>query len=103
MLECKVNRWVGHVGPNWDYDIGFRSKELVDEYIANDPIKIFEEKLRKEEINTQEQIQEIHDRVTDEVEKSYEFATKSPRPDPKEIKEFVFTREPEKLTKGKKG
>jgi pyruvate dehydrogenase E1 component alpha subunit len=91
LLECKVNRWIGHVGPNWDYDIGFRSKELVDEYVANDPIKNFEEKLKKEGIYSQEQIQQIHNRVTEEVEESYNFATKSPRPDPKQIKKYVFT------------
>jgi TPP-dependent pyruvate/acetoin dehydrogenase alpha subunit len=92
LLECRVNRWVGHVGPNWDYTIGFRSEELVKAYLADDPIKNFEEYLITEGISSQEHIQSIHLEVRKEVEDSYEFAISSPYPNPADIDKYVFFR-----------
>jgi TPP-dependent pyruvate/acetoin dehydrogenase alpha subunit len=37
-LECVTYRWREHVGPLWDYDAGYRSKEEVDSWVAQDPI-----------------------------------------------------------------
>jgi TPP-dependent pyruvate/acetoin dehydrogenase alpha subunit len=38
-LEFMTYRWREHVGPNWDYDAGYRSKAEVDSWILRDPIK----------------------------------------------------------------
>lgn len=97
LLECRVNRWIGHVGPNWDYKIGFRSKELVKEYVADDPIKNFEEYLITEGISSQDQIQSIDLEVRKEVEASYELATSSPNPNPEDINKYVFFKSDSKV------
>lgn len=38
-LECTTYRWREHVGPLWDYDRGYRTKEEVDHWIERCPIK----------------------------------------------------------------
>jgi TPP-dependent pyruvate/acetoin dehydrogenase alpha subunit len=38
-LEATTYRWREHVGPNWDYDAGYRSKAEVDAWIERCPIK----------------------------------------------------------------
>lgn len=38
-LEFSTYRWREHVGPNWDYDAGYRTKEEVDAWIERCPIK----------------------------------------------------------------
>jgi len=38
-LECMTYRWREHVGPNWDYDAGYRTKAEVDAWIARCPIE----------------------------------------------------------------
>jgi len=97
LLECRVNRWIGHVGPNWDYTIGFRSEELVKAYLADDPIKNFEKYLISEGISSQDEIQSIHLEVRKEVEASYEFATSSQRPNPEDIERYVFFKSESKV------
>lgn len=38
-IEFTTYRWREHVGPNWDYDAGYRTKDEVDAWIARDPIE----------------------------------------------------------------
>jgi TPP-dependent pyruvate/acetoin dehydrogenase alpha subunit len=38
-LEFSTYRWREHVGPNWDYQAGYRSKAEVDAWIERCPIK----------------------------------------------------------------
>ena len=38
-LEFSTYRWREHVGPNWDYDAGYRTKAEVDAWIERCPIK----------------------------------------------------------------
>jgi pyruvate dehydrogenase E1 component alpha subunit len=38
-LECSTYRWREHVGPNWDYDAGYRTKAEVDAWMERCPIK----------------------------------------------------------------
>ena len=39
LIECMTYRWREHVGPLWDYDWGYRSKQEVDSWIARCPIR----------------------------------------------------------------
>ncbi|MFW9929716.1 MAG: thiamine pyrophosphate-dependent dehydrogenase E1 component subunit alpha [Candidatus Thorarchaeota archaeon] len=90
VLECKVNRWIGHVGPNWDYNIGFRTKELVDSYLKNDPIKKIEEFAIQNNIMTKNDIDKIHSDTKERVESAYKFALQSDYPNPNELEKYVF-------------
>jgi pyruvate dehydrogenase E1 component alpha subunit len=37
-LELSTYRWREHVGPNWDYDVDFRSKAEVESWMARCPL-----------------------------------------------------------------
>jgi TPP-dependent pyruvate/acetoin dehydrogenase alpha subunit len=38
-IECTTYRWREHVGPNWDYDLGYRTKAEVDAWIERCPVQ----------------------------------------------------------------
>ncbi|WP_433226693.1 thiamine pyrophosphate-dependent dehydrogenase E1 component subunit alpha [Microtetraspora malaysiensis] len=39
-LELQTYRWREHVGPNWDYDEGYRTKAELDSWMERCPIKV---------------------------------------------------------------
>jgi len=55
-LECTTYRWREHVGPQWDYDKGYRTKAEVDAWIARCPIRRASERLLSEGVCTQQRI-----------------------------------------------
>lgn len=55
-LECTTYRWREHVGPQWDYDKGYRTKAEVDSWIARCPIRRASERLLSEGVSTPERI-----------------------------------------------
>lgn len=55
-LECTTYRWREHVGPQWDYDKGYRTKAEVDAWIARCPIRRASERLLSEGVSTLERI-----------------------------------------------
>jgi len=55
-LECTTYRWREHVGPQWDYDKGYRTKAEVDAWIARCPIRHASERLLSEGVCTPSQI-----------------------------------------------
>jgi pyruvate dehydrogenase E1 component alpha subunit len=85
LLECIVNRWRGHVGPNWDYQVGLRSKEQVEKWKKNCPIKKFRNFLLEQKILSISEVEEISDRINKEIEEVVAFAENSPYPDPSEV------------------
>ena len=55
-LECTTCRWREHVGPQWDFDKGYRTKAEVDAWIARCPIRSASERLLSEGVCTQQRI-----------------------------------------------
>lgn len=55
-LECTTYRWREHVGPQWDYDKGYRTKAEVDAWIARCPIRRASERLLSEGVSTPDRI-----------------------------------------------
>ena len=50
LLEFMTYRWLEHCGPNEDLHLSYRTKEEMDEWLANCPIRLFENKLREKNI-----------------------------------------------------
>lgn len=90
LLECMVNRWRGHVGPNWDYHVGLRSEKQVDEWKRNCPIKAFRGFLLKQNILSDSEVKKISEHVDKEIEEAVAFAEDSPYPNPSEVTEDVY-------------
>jgi pyruvate/2-oxoglutarate/acetoin dehydrogenase E1 component/TPP-dependent pyruvate/acetoin dehydrogenase alpha subunit len=83
-LECVVYRWREHVGPNEDYDQGYRPRSEAEPWIENDQVArlgaMLEASVR----------QRIDDQVEGEVDAAVCFAEESPVPPPQELLAAVF-------------
>ena len=83
-LEFATYRWLEHCGPNFDNDIGYRTEE---EYLAwkeRDPIALLEEQLLNQNAISQPDIEEMERTIQAEVDQAFDFAERSPFPDPEE-------------------
>ena len=92
-LECLTYRQRGHVGPD-DNIQGFhtdiRPQEEVTEWLARDPIKMFEDYLSGAECIDTSVLVDIRKEVQSEVEAAHRFAMESPYPEAKDVERFVF-------------
>ncbi len=91
LIECKTNRWRGHVGPSWDLDVNIREKEELDHWMEKDPIEILSKEMIQTNEITPQDLDAIKQAVASEIESSVEFARKSPFPDVKELSKNVYS------------
>jgi len=83
-LECMTYRWKEHVGPNDDFDLGYRSREELIWWQENDQLKIIKRLLEHRVTKAIEQD------VEQEIKEAFEFAEKSPFPEPTELFKNLF-------------
>jgi len=83
-MECHTYRWREHVGPREDYDDGYRSREDLLRWQANDQVAVIGARLDAAERSS------IEADVEREIADAIEFAEKSPFPDAKELCTHVF-------------
>ncbi len=79
-VECLTYRVREHVGPLFDYDRGYRTKEEVDVWMAQCPIKRFTKKLIDEGIMNLADIKANEDKWQQLSDDAYAKALKSPWP-----------------------
>ncbi len=89
-LECITYRWREHVGPLWDYDKGYRTKEEVDSWIARCPIKRASEELLATGICTEEELQTLRQEIQQEVDQAVAVAKTSPFPSVEHILDGTY-------------
>jgi TPP-dependent pyruvate/acetoin dehydrogenase alpha subunit len=82
-LECQAYRWREHVGPNEDYDAGYRNREDLLKWQATDQVRVIAEKLDPATRTG------IETEVEKEIAEAIEFAEKSPFPEPEELYKYV--------------
>lgn len=83
-LECPTVRWKEHVGPNEDFDVGYRQRPPNDVWPAQDPIVQLGAKLSEAERLR------IEREIDSEVEKAVDFAERSPTPAIEELYSNVY-------------
>ena len=84
-FECITYRWMEHVGPNEDFDAGYRSRSEAEPWFESDPLKTIGAGLnpaRREKIEAY---------VEAEINEAFKFAEHSPFPDAGELYTDVFT------------
>ena len=82
LIECKTYRWGGHhVG---DPGTAYRTKEEIETWKENCPIKKFEKKLFESGILSEERNKKINEEIKDSIEDAVLFAKESPFPDKEE-------------------
>jgi len=83
-FECMTYRWKEHVGPNEDFQLGFRSKEDAEPWIKDDQVvkigKLLDDNMR----------QQIEADVEAEIQAAFEFAETSPFPPEEELFTDIF-------------
>lgn len=75
-FECKTYRWKEHVGPGDDFNLGYRSRQEVEPWLADDQVArlaaMIDPELRRQ----------IEGEVECEIEVAFAFAEVSPEPKP---------------------
>ncbi len=83
-FECLTYRWKEHVGPNDDYDKGYRSLAEAEPWFAKDQLKylagLLDPLVRSR----------IEEEVEAEINEAFEFAERSPFPPDEELSTDVF-------------
>jgi len=89
-LEAVTYRYRGHsMGDPERY----RQSEEIKEWQENDPIGIYHKYLTDEEIATEEDLEQVNNRVENEIEEAIQFAESSPDPEPEALFENVYVEE----------
>ena len=84
LFECMTYRWMEHVGPNEDFDAGYRSRSEAQPWFESDPLKTIGASLdpvRRGQIEVD---------VESEIYEAFVFAEDSPFPDDGELYTDVF-------------
>jgi len=83
-LEFATYRWREHCGPNFDNDLGYRTEEEYLSWKERDPIALLEAQLLPRGAISQADIEEMERAIQAEVDEAFDFAERSPFPDPDE-------------------
>ncbi len=84
LFECMTYRWREHVGPNEDYDLGYRSRSEAEPWIQSDQVQ------RIGALLPAPDRRQIEADVEAEIVRAFEFAEKSPFPDGTELHTDLF-------------
>lgn len=90
LLELRTYRWRGHVGPSYDLDVGIRTKQELEEWMARCPIARLESILMQRGDLTAGMKEQIMAQLRAEISEAEEFARKSPPPDPGTLYSHVY-------------
>ena len=83
-FECMTYRWKQHVGPNEDFDLGYRSREEAEPWMKNDQVE------RLASLLDAGSRRAIEREVAAEIEAAFAFAEDSPFPVETELFTNVF-------------
>ncbi|MFA5140196.1 MAG: thiamine pyrophosphate-dependent dehydrogenase E1 component subunit alpha [Elusimicrobiota bacterium] len=78
-VECRTYRWREHVGPNEDYDKGYRTRREARPWFKRDPVQLLARRL---DAGVREGLER---EVEAEIAEAFRFAEESPFPGPQEL------------------
>ena len=88
-LELDTYRWLEHCGPNYDNDIGYRSKNEFLKWKKKDPLEILRSKLPKKSLK---KIEFFEKKIKKEIKSAFNFAEKSPFPSKSSAYEGLYAK-----------
>ncbi|MBI4409423.1 MAG: pyruvate dehydrogenase (acetyl-transferring) E1 component subunit alpha [Gemmatimonadetes bacterium] len=92
LIEARCYRFMGHSMSDPVHGV-YRTKEEVEEAKQKDPIRIFIDQLREQDLLDEDELNELDARARAAVEDAAEFAEKSPEPGPEELYRDVYAQE----------
>ena len=90
LLELDTYRWCGHVGPENDDHLEYRSSEELQEWMDRCPIVALEAALQDKHILGSALMADMEHRISEEIAGAFEFAKSSPFPRPDALLTDVF-------------
>ena len=89
LIEARCYRFMGHSMSDPVHGV-YRTKEEVEEAKQKDPIRIFIDQLKENDLLTDDELNALDAKVQAEVDDSAEFADQSPEPGPEELYTDVY-------------
>lgn len=89
-VELSTYRWLEHCGPNFDNDIGYRTEQEFLRWKDKDPIVSFEKRLMEQGIASEEQLSQLRQDVSWQIDKAFVFAEDSPFPEYNKATHQIF-------------
>jgi TPP-dependent pyruvate/acetoin dehydrogenase alpha subunit len=90
LLELMTYRWREHVGPNFDWDMGYRSKEEVEEWMEKCPVKNWKKRILEADVADEDKLERIGKRIEKEIKIAFALAKSDPFPDDSELMEDIY-------------
>ncbi len=93
LIECRTYRFRGHVGPDDNIQgahTDIRPPDEIRKWKKRDPLILFGRHLRRNQIVTQSEMDEIHSQIKEEVRLAHQFAQESLYPNGEELSRYVF-------------
>jgi pyruvate dehydrogenase E1 component alpha subunit len=89
-IEFDTYRWREHCGPNFDNDIGYRTEAEYLEWRKRCPVEYLEGLLKREEILSDGEVEEMVKMINAEIEEAFLFALSSPFPPREELFRHLY-------------
>jgi len=83
-IECQTYRWKEHVGPNEDYQLGYRSRDELENWVQKDPLAKIAILLDVKRRN------KIEESIEQDIKESISFAEQSDFPPLSELHTDIF-------------
>ena len=90
LIECRTFRWKGHVGPECDIKLGYRTQEELDAWMRKCPVRRLEKKLLKRGTLKKPELDRMIREIDGEIHDAYLFGKRSPHPKANELLEDVW-------------
>jgi len=90
LLEFTTYRWLEHVGPSSDLDLGYRSVEELDSWKLKDPVQRQRLRCSLKFADWRAQEMLIENEIMEQIDAAFVFARNSPFPSPSEMLTDVF-------------
>lgn len=85
ILECRSYRWKEHVGPNEDFNLGYRTQAELESWKTRCPIHQLGKLLQERSILNETGLRQMHSEILAAIDEAVRFAKESPAPQPGEL------------------
>ena len=87
-IEFSTYRWLEHCGPNYDDELGYRSRDEINFWKKRDPINLLEKTLKTQE---KDEYEKYCDSLEDEINEAFSFAKNSSPPEEEAAYTQIFS------------
>jgi pyruvate dehydrogenase E1 component alpha subunit len=91
LIEARTYRWLEHVGPDYDYHLGYRTERELKQWMKKCPIKRFKKLLLQKRLITERELVRNINKIDSEIEKAVIGAKNSSYPLPDELFKDVYS------------